>query len=99
MARKKDYSKERMALYDKFVEVFNETDGEMPGDEILSAIADFAGVTVAYVSRLAGLDQERVLFAFFDLLVGAAQKAKRNAERRREADEVQGLCYVSGGGR
>lgn len=36
MARKKDYSKERMALYDKFVEVFNETDGEMPGDEILS---------------------------------------------------------------
>lgn len=45
MARKKDYSKERMALYDKFVEVFNETDGEMPGDEILSAIADFAGVT------------------------------------------------------
>lgn len=76
MARKKDYSKERMALYDKFVEVFNETDGEMPGDEILSAIADFAGVTVAYVSMLAGLDQERVLFAFFDLLVGAAQKAK-----------------------
>jgi hypothetical protein len=76
LKRKKDYSKERMALYDKFVEVFNETDGEMPGDEILSAIADFAGVTVAYVSRLAGLDQERVLFAFFDLLVGAAQKAK-----------------------
>lgn len=76
MARKKDYSKERMALYDKFVEVFNETDGEMPGDEILSAIADFAGVTVAYVSRMVGMDQERVLFAFFDLLVGAAQKAK-----------------------
>lgn len=76
MAKKKDYSKERMALYDKFVEVFNETDGEMPGDEILSAIADFAGATVAYVSMLAGLDQERVLFAFFDLLVGAAQKAK-----------------------
>lgn len=76
MARKKDYSKERMALYDKFVEVFNEMDGEMPGDEILSAIADFAGATVAYVSMLAGLDQERVLFAFFDLLVGAAQKAK-----------------------
>ena len=76
LKRKKDYSKERMALYDKFVEVFNETGGEMPGDEILSAIADFAGVTVAYVSRLAGLDQERVLFAFFDLLVGAAQKAK-----------------------
>lgn len=76
MARKKDYSKERMALYDKFVEVFNEMDGEMPGDERLSVIADFAGVTVAYVSRLAGLDQERVLFAFFDLLVGAAQKAK-----------------------
>lgn len=72
MERKKDYSKERMALYDKFVEVFNETDGAMPGD----AIADFAGVTVAYVSRLAGLDQERVLFAFFDLLVGVAQKAK-----------------------
>lgn len=76
LKRKKDYSKERMALYDKFVEVFNETDGAMPGDEILSAIADFAGVTVAYVSRLAGLDQERVLFAFFDLLVGVAQKAK-----------------------
>lgn len=76
LKRKKDYSKERMALYDKFVEVFNETDGEMPGDEILSAIADFAGATVAYVSRFAGLDQERVLFAFFDLLVGAAQKAK-----------------------
>lgn len=76
MARKKDYSKERMALYDKFVEVFNETDGEMPGDEILSAIADFAGATVAYVSMLAGFDQERVLFAFFDLLVGAAQKTK-----------------------
>lgn len=76
MEKKKDYSKERMALYDKFVEVFNETDGEMPGDEILSAIADFAGATVAYVSMLAGLDQERVLFAFFDLLVGAAQKAK-----------------------
>lgn len=76
MARKKDYSKERMALYDKFVEVFNEMDGEMPGDEILSAIADFAGVTVAYVSRMVGMDQERVLFAFFDLLVGAAQKVK-----------------------
>lgn len=76
MARKKDYSKERMALYDKFVEVFNETDGEMPGDEILSAIADFAGATVACVSRMVGMDQERVLFAFFDLLVGAAQKAK-----------------------
>ena len=76
MARKKDYSKERMALYDKFVEVFNETEGEMPGDEILSAIADFAGVAVAYVSRMVGMDQERVLFAFFDLLVGAAQKAK-----------------------
>lgn len=76
MARKKDYSKERMALYDKFVEVFNETDGEMPGDEILSAIAGFAGATVAYVSRMVGMDQERVLFAFFDLLVGAAQKAK-----------------------
>ena len=76
MARKKDYSKERMALYDKFVEVFNETDGEMPGDEILSAIAGFACVTVAYVSRMVGMDQERVLFAFFDLLVGAAQKAK-----------------------
>ena len=76
LKRKKDYIKERMALYYKFVEVFNETDGEMPGDEILSAIAAFAGVTVAYVSRLAGLDQEMVLFAFFDLLVGAAQKAK-----------------------
>lgn len=76
MARKKDYSKERMALYDKFVEAFNEMDGEMPGDEILSAIADIAGVTVAYVSRAAGLDQDRVLFAFFDLLVGAAQKAE-----------------------
>lgn len=76
MAKKKDYSKERMALYDKFVEVFNETEGEMPGDEILSDIADFAGVTVAYVSRMVGMDQERVLFAFFDLLVGAAQKAK-----------------------
>lgn len=40
------------------------------------AIADFAGATVAYVSRMVGMDQERVLFAFFDLLVGAAQKAK-----------------------
>lgn len=76
MAKKKDYSKERMALYDKFVEVFNETDGEIPADEVLSAIAGFAGVTVAYVSRMVGMDQERMLFAFFDLLVGAAQKAK-----------------------
>lgn len=85
MARKKDYSKERMALYDKFVEVFNETDGEMPGDEILSAIADFAGATVAYVSMMVGMDQERVLFAFFDLLVGAAQKAKEECLEEKES--------------